>query len=365
MREVGLKKRKGTAFGAAAIASALLLMLLSRYAGLRPDLLEKYYSSSINKSFISILSRITGLLPISVGEVLFFILIAFLAYLVLRILLGIFSRDLPNRLFNTAVFLAVVYTAFIAFWGLNYSRISIREMAGLTDTEYTAEELYYVTLELSEIAAAERKGVSLDSSGLMKVTGDAESVMDRAGKGYDNAWIEELTGDYGDAKPILLSGPMLYTGITGIYMPFTGEANVNIAVHDLLLPATVLHEMAHQRGIAYEDEANFAAFMVSRNHPDADFRYSGAMLALISSMNALARADSVLYGELIASMSEDILRDIRDYGEFWKEYEGKTEEISEKINDTYLKGNGQVDGVRSYGMMVDLVLQQYYQKGHF
>jgi len=361
----GYRKKSGMASGAAAIASALLLMILSRYAGLRPDLLEKYYSSSINKTFISILSRITGLLPISVGEVLFFILVATLAYLVIRTIFGIFSGDLPKRLFNTAVFLAIVYVAFITFWGLNYSRISIREMAGLTDTEYTADELYEATLDLAGIAAEERLEVELDDTGLMRVTGDAESVIDRAGKGYDNAWIEELKGDYGDAKPILLSGPMLYTGITGIYMPFTGEANVNIAVHDLLLPATVLHEMAHQRGIAYEDEANFAAFMVSRNHPDADFRYSGAMLALISSMNALARADSELYGKLIESMPEDILRDIRDYGELWKEYEGKTEEISEKINDTYLKGNGQVDGVRSYGMMVDLVLQRDYQKGLF
>ena len=359
------KKKTGLAFGAAAIASALIFMLLARVSAYRPDLLEKYYSSSINKSFISILSRFTGLLPISVGEVLFFVLIAFLAYLVLMTLVGIFTRNLPKRLYNTAVFLALVYTAFVSFWGLNYSRISIREMAGLSDTEYTAKELYDVTLELAEIAGAERLDVDIDENGRMTITGDAASVIERAASGYDDAWIDELKGDYGDAKPILLSGPMLYTGITGIYIPFTGEANVNIAVHDLLLPATVLHEMAHQRGIAYEDEANFAAFMVSRSHPDADFRYSGAMLALISSMNALARADSELYDKLISSIPKDILGDIEEYGEFWKQYEGKTEEISEKINDTYLKGNGQEDGVRSYGMMVDLLLQQYYQKGHF
>lgn len=364
MRYAG-KKKTGFAFGAGAIASALLFMILARLSAYRPDLLEKYYSSSLNKSFISILSRITGLLPISLGEVLFFILIAVLTYLVLMTIVGLFTRNLPKRLFNTAVFLAIVYTIFISFWGLNYSRISIREMAGLADTEYTAKELYSVTRELVKVAESERLGVEENNEGLMTVTGGSDSVIDRASSGYDDAWLQELRGQYGDAKPILLSGPMLYTGITGIYMPFTGEANVNVAVHDLLLPATVLHEMAHQRGIAYEDEANFVAFMVSRTHPDADFRYSGAMLALISSMNALARVDSKLYGDLVSEVPEDILRDIRDYGEFWKQYEGKAEEISEKINDTYLKGNGQADGVMSYGMMVDLLLQQYYQKGHF
>ena len=39
--------------------------------------------------------------------------------------------------------------------------------------------------------------------------------------------------------------------------------------------------------------------------------------------------------------------------------DGKVAEVSNKVNDTYLKVNKQEDGVKSYGRMVDLLLAQY------
>ena len=42
------------------------------------------------------------------------------------------------------------------------------------------------------------------------------------------------------------------------------------------------------------------------------------------------------------------------YGILWDE-----EDAKETVNDTYLKANGQTDGVRSYGRMVDLLLAYY------
>ena len=38
------------------------------------------------------------------------------------------------------------------------------------------------------------------------------------------------------------------------------------------------------------------------------------------------------------------------------EYDLSAKEVSDKVNDTYLKLNDQQDGVRSYGKMVDLLL---------
>ena len=45
--------------------------------------------------------------------------------------------------------------------------------------------------------------------------------------------------------------------------------------------------------------------------------------------------------------------------EFWKRYEGKIDDISNEINNTYLKANGVSEGVKSYGKMVDLLLVYY------
>ena len=45
---------------------------------------------------------------------------------------------------------------------------------------------------------------------------------------------------------------------------------------------------------------------------------------------------------------------------FWDRFEGKTAEVSTKVNDTYLKAHSQTDGVLSYGRMVDLMLADFY-----
>ena len=55
-------------------------------------------------------------------------------------------------------------------------------------------------------------------------------------------------------------------------------------------------------------------------------------------------------------LSEPIIADLEENNEFWNRYEGEVAEVQEKVNDAYLKANGQVHGVQSYGRVVDLML---------
>lgn len=363
MRE-HLKEHYSPGYGILWVIMVPVMVLLSLLSKRYPQVLETYYSSSLNKAFISLLSRFTGLVPVSIGEVLFVAFVVFVALRVLSLLYSILAGGFRRKLYRTVVFFSALYVLFMGFWGLNYNRVSVREMAGLTKTLYTKEELYAMNKALIVRVNDLRKAVTENREGVMVVDGSRDSVLRRAKAAYDlTEDIGALDGTYGIPKPIGLSDYMLYTGITGIYMPFTGEANINVSVPDLLLPATVLHEMAHQRGIAYEDEANYVAYHVAANHPDADFRYSGALLGLMNAMNALRSMDQDLFEELAKGYSDGLRRDLVAYNDFWKDYEGQVEETATRINDGYLKGNGQVDGVRSYGMMVDLLLERYYQKG--
>src|SRR5207248_11260701 len=81
-------------------------------------------------------------------------------------------------------------------------------------------------------------------------------------------------------KPVYFSGLMSRLGISGVYSPFTGEPNYNALQPDFDLPFAVAHEMAHQRGFAREDEANFIAFLVCTKASNAYVRYSGYLGAL-------------------------------------------------------------------------------------
>src|SRR5690554_7630473 len=49
-----------------------------------------------------------------------------------------------------------------------------------------------------------------------------------------------------------------------------------LSLHDALpiWPFTACHELAHQAGIGFEDEANYIGFVLARQSDDALFRYS-------------------------------------------------------------------------------------------
>ena len=78
-------------------------------------------------------------------------------------------------------------------------------------------------------------------------------------------------------------------------------------------------------------------------------------------MNALYRADHESWREVKPLLTEEAGPDLEADSTFWDEYEGRISETADKINDTYLKVNGQADGVRSYSRMVDLIVA-YFEK---
>ena len=142
-------------------------------------------------------------------------------------------------------------------------------------------------------------------------------------------------------------------------MPFTAEANVNTHQPSLLLLSSAAHENAHSLGFAREDEANFIAYLACISSEDPSIRYSGAMLALINCGNALYKSAPDKAAALRETYSDAVLRDIAAYNQYWDRYEGQVEEAFDSINDSYLKFNLQKSGVKSYGMMVDLMLAYY------
>lgn len=342
-----------------------LLYYFGRMTQTDARLLEKIYPASINRYIIRFLSNLTGIFPFSVGEFFVYFHVVLAVILLITLIRRIFDGGFIALLYRIIAYAALLYVVFMLVFGLNYNRASVREALGLTETYYGENELVSMNKALIEKANNLRNEVEENSQGVFIYDGSSNSLIGIAHEGYDKLSQEfpVFKGDYGAAKGILMSEPMNYTGITGVFMPYTGEANVNVKGPDLLFPATILHEMAHQRGIAFEDEANYLAYLSSSYHSDADFKYSGTILALMNGMNALYKENKDLHAKLYETYSEGVRRDLVAYNEFYKPYEGEVEKAATKVNDTYLKGNGQVSGVKSYGEMVDLLLEQFMQKG--
>ena len=71
---------------------------------------------------------------------------------------------------------------------------------------------------------------------------------------------------------------------------------------------------------------------------------------------ALYRADHEVGQEVRSGLDQSVEPDLEANSRFWDSYEGKVSEVANQINDTYLKVNGQSDGVKSYDRMVDLLV---------
>lgn len=354
--------------------------LLSWLTAYMPYQVEDYYASGFSKAVSKFLSLSTGIIPFSLAEVLVWLLAIGLLCGLIRLVVCkinclITKKDayksnynsnkkgpegLFSYLYKILVFLGAVYFCFILIWGLNYNRLSFAEIAGFGVERASDKELEELCEKLIIRANDQRSSLNEDEQGVLQIEGKFLTITSLAPVAFSKAATiyPELGGEFGKPKPVFFSVLMSYTGISGIYFPFTGEANVNVDIPDSMLPATTCHEMAHQRGFAREDEASYIAWVVCNNSGDPVFRYSGTLSALIYAMNALYDNAPDRARVLQEKYSAGVRRDLQEISEYWKKYEGKIEEVTSDVNDAYLKSNRQEEGIKSYGRMVDLLLAE-------
>jgi len=345
-----------------------LAFLIKWLMSLSPEFTEKYYSQGIYKFIMQPVSRLTGLVPFSVAEIFAILLVLYIPARIVYLIIhaararkwSVFLPWISNMVF----IVSLVFFLQTILWTIHYERLPFADSSGLEVRDSSVDELEALCRVLIEDTNLLREQVTEDENGVMKLDGGFKKMAAQAELGYDEIQkhYSFLAGTYGPPKPVLLSRAMSHTNIIGIYISFTGEANIDIDIPDSEIPSTAMHEMAHQRGFAREDEANFIAYLTCMAHPDASFKYSGSVLALQHSMNALYIADSTRYFDMIKLYSPGYLRDLEYQHAYWKQFQGAAKDVVDKINDSYLKFNGETDGVKSYGRMVDLLLA-YHRQG--
>ncbi|MBR7132052.1 MAG: DUF3810 domain-containing protein [Clostridia bacterium] len=250
---------------------------------------------------------------------------------------------------------------FMVMDGANFSRVPVGDLLELPDGTYTADDLYTVTCDLAKKASEARKALDEDGKGCAVLSVEQSELLLLADDCFDG-----LKGDYPflktavwRVKSVRLSHWWSYTGTTGVYCPWLGEANANTDVPDYELGHTAVHEIAHTMGFAKENECNFLSWLACAQSGQPDYTYSGHLQAYIYCANALYRADKELWQKARALCSEAVLRDMRQSNAYWQSFEGEVRETSQKLNDTFIKVNGVESGVLSYNEMVGLMLRYY------
>jgi hypothetical protein len=343
------------------LSLGVLLLQLLGYYSLRfyPDFIETWYSTGIYP-YISEVSRwVTGLVPFSIGDVMYLGIII----LALR-WLWTYKRELISlsRKRYTQLFLSlnIVLFFFHVAWGFNYYRQPLHRSLDIDHT-YTTKDLEKVILNF--IARSNELHAELQPVDSLPVAflESQEDIFEAAPRGYEvlSEKFPSLVYHQSSIKKSMLTAPLSYMGYGGYLNPFTGEAQTNAWINNSKTPVLTLHEMAHQLGYAKENEANFIAILAGTAHDDSYFKYSASIFALRYCLNDLYKRDPEAYQKIIVAIRPGIFANYREISDFWQQYNGVIEEVSQATYNTYLKANNQPGGMETYSYVVALLVNYY------
>jgi len=317
---------------------------------------EHYYSRMWYPSFSYLPQAIFGYLPFSIGDLFYFFAVCCLLLLIVKVVKYLFKKRYvyAGRLLVYLINVILgLYLFFYISWGMNYYRIPIVQNIGLsTDSLKLAD--YLVVLE-----------TCLDSTNVLRsqINPKQWEYQDEKIKREMIALVQSdttfqsfLSTTLVGAKGPLNSHWVSYFGVSGYFNPFTHEAHVNTAMPVFSSPFTYVHELAHQQGVGFEDEANFIAYVRLKNHPELFYRYSSYLQTTSYMLQELRGIDEELFATYKKRLSQLVVADLKEEATFWSNYTGWTNKISGIFYNGYLKHNNQKEGMARYDRMTRLVV---------
>jgi hypothetical protein len=352
-----------------ALAAAAVAAIARAVASWIPDWTETGYSRGVYPWIQHSQSALARLSPISLGEVTTLLAMGVALALCARAIRAALeptsdrSVRIARELLRLAAFGGALYALYMFGWGLNYARAPYAQGTALELRPADAAELEDATREWMQRASELRERLGEDSQGTVSLQIEFRELAQLV----DEAWLRaglhdsRLEGPQPALRASNVSSLMRSAGISGIYWPFTGEPHINALVPPSQLAFSALHEVAHQRGFAREDEANYLACRVGVDSSDPRLAYPAALAAFLHLSRGLREADAERAKQLEAEVPAALRRDRAALAAFWKPSTplvASVREASSRVNDAYLKSQGQSQGVRSYGRMVDLLLAE-------
>ena len=327
------------------LCSAAALLAAAKYA----DGFAEWYSVNVYSMITEIIGRITGAVPFSAAEAAVFILPVIVTADIVRC-----RKRLRAAFLHILLIVSLLFFLYAANCGVNYHRDTFADQEALSGASFTEDQLAdfceYIISRLEECSpdAEYPQGGELADK--------ARTSMNELSENHPS-----LRGYYPAPKQLtLLSRAFSNMGVSGIYSPFTVEANINGEMPGMENPFTACHELSHLRGYMNEGEANYIGWLACIGSDDPAFNRSGWLTGWMYAGGTLRKIAPERYARLCEKLPLYAVSEIEENSLFWSSHETKASEIQERVNDAYLKANDQKDGIQSYGMLTTLMLMHYY-----
>lgn len=327
---------------------------------------EYFYSVGLYGHVAKALRIIFGWIPFSFGDVLYFLAFCWIAWKVFKSLRLILKKQLSlssslRKMLNVLFLMGVIYVLFYVFWGLNYDRKGIAFQLDLTPDLYDTTDLFALQKVLLEKVNATKSAVIREE----KDYPSTAALIVAAKKSYEAADKKYpfLKYQITSVKSSLYGSLGNYMGFTGYYNPFTGEAQINTTVPQVLRPYIATHEIAHQLGYAKENAANFVGYLAAVSSPDPLFHYSAYLELFLYTNREIYYFDSSASEKNFARLSPDVKKDILELRAFNEAHQSFVEPMISWLYGNYLKLNNQPKGLHTYNAVVGMLIAYYKKYG--
>ena len=307
------------------------------------------FSEHIFQPFQYLRNKIFGNVAVSFGDI--FYVAAGMALLVLMIRWIFFilhfnryKHSLGRSILRTLIGACIIYLLFFLGWGGNYNKPPLSDSWKLNDTASLSDSALF----------------TFDSCLISRLNNYAPHYHAISFKETDirAAAYYRLNTDISmkliglNVKPSFFGQTMQYMGIQGYYNPFTGEAQVNSQLPDFMLPFVVCHELAHQVGIAAEDDANLMAYALGTTAKDTAFNYSCYFNLWLYTHSRLKMEDSARARRLYKTLNTTSVAHLDTLRAINKRYRSKIGRYSNGLYDGYLRFHHVKHGIESYDDVV-------------
>ena len=345
----------------------VLTLALRAFFHAFPDFTELVYSRGIFQGIRYSLDFLTGWLPFPFTYLIFAGLIWWGARGVWRffakrtLLLGRHMLQAGLRLVLGA---CAIVTLFYWLWGFNYDRIPIEQQLALPEIHPDSADIKTALDEQTQLVLQLRLLLQTDTSKPIDTafpveqleTAVRQEVIDQL------AALQFPTPGSPRGRQPFWNGFLLRFGAAGIYNPFSGECNIDRALHPLTKPINLAHELCHGYGFGDEGTCNFLAYLALEKSQQPYLRYTAELDFWRELAVAYRQSAPEAYPAFRATLPTGFRADLDNIYRILDQYPEFFEAFRYRLYDQYLKSQGISEGMANYGKVIPLVLA-WRQKG--
>jgi len=340
-------------------AGTVVLALVAALVPLAPQAVERWYSTGLYPVVRGVLAPVSNLTPFAWLDVLSTgAAVAVLVVLARSVRRGWRDRrwrPVLTAVANLTTLAALVYLVFLVAWGFNYRRVPMLERVALDGGAPTTAAV----VALGTMAVGQLNALHADAHATGWVTPwEDDDLRDAFGR-VQRALSDAAPASPGRLKASLYGAYFRWTGVDGMVNPFGLEVIGNPDLLPIERPFVAAHEWAHLAGYADESEASFVGWLTCV-HGGAGPAYSawlhlywliraeipaGERPALADALAAGPRAD---LEAIAARLRRGQLPALRI--------------ASQRVYDGYLRANRVGEGIRSYGLVINLLLRARFEE---